>query len=257
MYNSENTIIATLNSVVNQTYQAEIEVLIINDGSIDNSAMIVKKYIEDNRSDNISFRLINKNNGGVSSARNVGIKESKGKWIALLDSDDVWLPEKLEKQMQVLKENEHIKILGTNRNDEVYPWFGKSKLKIYNLTAKETLLKWWPSTPTVIFKKEIIEKTGVYNESLRGLEDGEFWLRILKTYKIYVLNEYLVLTGHGKRSFGDIGLSADLGVMHSGEKAILAIVYKNKQINYLEYLFFQVYLSLKYFRRLLVVRLAK
>ncbi|MDE1234351.1 glycosyltransferase family 2 protein [Vibrio aestuarianus] len=256
MYNSEDTIAETIDSVFEQTWKGPIEVLIINDGSTDSSESIVKNYIQDKKADNITIRLINKNNGGVSTARNVGIKEARGQWIALLDSDDIWLPKKLEKQMKVLEDNPDIKFLGSNRNNEVYPFFGKSKLHLYSLTTKEVLFKWWPSTPTVIFKKEVVATVGGYDEALKGAEDGEFWLRVLTEYEIYILNESLVLTGHGKRSFGEKGLSADLYAMHLGEKKILRILYKKKQINCFEYLFFYSWFLLKYMRRKLIVRVS-
>ena len=256
MFNSEKTISLALDSILQQTYKGTIEVLIVNDGSTDKSASIVKHYTSKEYSKNITIRLINKKNGGVSSARNQGIIEAKGEWIALLDSDDVWLPQKLEKQMDEIKNNSDIVFLGASRNNEVYPFFGKSKLRVYSLTAKQVLFKWWPSTPTVIFKKEITNKVGLYNEALKGAEDGEFWMRILTEYKLYVLNESLVLTGHGKRSFGESGLSAEISVMHSGEKKILSIAYKNKQINRFEHIFFYCWFSLKYLRRKIMVRIS-
>jgi len=87
----------TLECLLSQTYK-DWECLIINDGSTDNTIDIAQEYIaRDHR-----FRLISKQNGGLSSARNRGIKESKGRWLQFLDSDDIILPEKLEKQLILL-----------------------------------------------------------------------------------------------------------------------------------------------------------
>jgi len=129
MYNSEGTIITAIKSVLNQTFTPVMEIIIVNDGSIDNSKKIVEQYILDNKLDKL-IRLINKTNGGVSSARNLGIQEAKGEYIALLDSDDEWLPEKMQKQFKEIEKNPQIKFIGTNRNNESYKFFGK-QINIY------------------------------------------------------------------------------------------------------------------------------
>ena len=89
MFNSEKTIVLTLDSVINQTYREEVEIIIVNDGSTDKSRQIVEDYLKKNRPENVSINLINRKNSGVSSARNIGIKKARGKWIALLDSKRV------------------------------------------------------------------------------------------------------------------------------------------------------------------------
>ena len=103
MYNASETIVRVLNSVKNQTLKCDYEILVINDGSKDNSKEIVEKYISENSGSNII--LIDQLNGGVSTARNAGLRASKGELIAFLDSDDEWFPDKLEKQKQILNNN--------------------------------------------------------------------------------------------------------------------------------------------------------
>lgn len=116
MYNSERTIERALNSVVNQTYQGNIEIIVINDGSQDNSLNLVKEYKKKLNKENIEIFIINKKNGGVSTARNEGLRKAKGKYIALLDSDDEWLKTKLETQIELLKNNSKIDFLGSQVN---------------------------------------------------------------------------------------------------------------------------------------------
>lgn len=256
MYNSEDTIACSLDSVLKQTYRGNIKLLIINDGSTDNSEYVVNKYIFKELPKNIKIELINKKNGGVSSARNRGIMESQGEWIALLDSDDIWLPEKLEKQMNEIKKNPNIKFIGTNRNNESYPFFGKEKLRTFTLTAKELLFKWHPHNSTALIKSSLL-KGNLFDETRSHAEDGDMLLKWVCKHSLYVLNESLVLTGGDKRSFGESGLSADIKKMHRGEMLALKGALKRKQINCFEYLFFYAYLSLKYLRRIFIVRLAK
>lgn len=90
LYNKAHTIVNTLNTVVNQTYK-DFEVIIVNDGSTDNGVEVIQKHFADNR-----IRIINQKNAGVSAARNKGVEESKGEWIAFLDGDDEWHPEYLD-----------------------------------------------------------------------------------------------------------------------------------------------------------------
>lgn len=253
MYNSKFTIKNAIESILNQTYKGPLEIIVVNDGSTDGCEKIVKEIILNNQT-NRTIKLINKSNGGVSSARNVGIRESTGEWIALLDSDDIWLPEKIQKQMDEIYKNTGIKFIGTNRNNEVYPFFGKSKDMLYSVSAKEILFKWWPSTPTVIFHKNLFFEVGGYDEKLTGAEDGDFWLRCANRTRIYVLNEFLVQTGHGKRSFGESGLSADISKMYKGEILALKGAKSRNQINLFDFIFFYGWLSLKYFRRILIIK---
>lgn len=86
MYNSERTIEKALDSVVGQTYPAHYQIIVVDDGSSDRSAELVERYAEAHPSADI--RLIRQSNGGVSSARNAGMRAATGQWIALLDSDD-------------------------------------------------------------------------------------------------------------------------------------------------------------------------
>lgn len=90
LYNKKHTIRECIASVLSQSYQ-DFELLVIDDGSTDNSFQVVSEY-SDNR-----IRIVQQSNGGVSSARNLGLKLAKSKYVALLDADDLWMPDYLEK----------------------------------------------------------------------------------------------------------------------------------------------------------------
>jgi len=252
MYNSKDTIKNAIESVINQTYKDPIEIIVVNDGSTDGSEKIVEEIILKNNSNRI-IKLINKENGGVSSARNRGIKEASGDWIALLDSDDIWFPEKLEKQITEIEKNQNIRFIGTNRNGEKYPFFKKAKKDIYTLTAKEIIIKWYPHTSTALINKDILLKAGLYDETRTHAEDGDLWLRIAQYCNMYVLNEDLVYTGGGKRSFGESGLSANLPKMYECEILALKGAKERNQINFIEYCCLYLWLTLKYIRRIYIV----
>ena len=140
MYNAENTIVTALDSIKNQTYKCNYQILVINDGSNDNSKKKVEEYILENPKMNIT--LVNQANSGVSKARNEGLRRAEGDYIALLDSDDEWLPEKIEKQIALFEKDNSIDLLGTNRNNEHFKSFLGFKFNyLTRISSKLLLLK--------------------------------------------------------------------------------------------------------------------
>ncbi|KLT71057.1 glycosyltransferase family 2 protein [Flavobacterium sp. ABG] len=255
MYNSEKTITTCINSVLNQTFRGEIEIIVVNDGANDNSKTIVEELILKNSS-SIDIKLINKVNGGVSTARNAGMKVADGDWIALLDSDDEWSSNKLERQIQVLNENPAIDFLGACRNGEKFSNILWKKLGDLNkISSRDLLLKFVFIVPTVIFKKEILSTVGYFDETLRFAEEGIFFIKIAQNYNCYLLNESLAFTGGGKPHFGHSGLSGNLKEMEKGELKNLREVLNLKIINYFEYLLLVAFSCLKYIRRIIIVKL--
>ena len=96
LYNKEKTIVHTLSTVMSQTYKC-FEVIVVNDGSSDDSVQLINDNFSDSR-----IRIISQENSGVSVARNKGVEEAKGDWIAFLDADDEWLPDYLSTLMNAL-----------------------------------------------------------------------------------------------------------------------------------------------------------
>ena len=131
LYNAENTILATLDSVKNQEGDFDFEIMVINDGSTDKSAEKVQQFIDENPQLNI--QLIHQYNKGVSSARNAGLRLAKGEGIAFLDSDDVWLSHKTKVMMKVLTENSKIDFLASFRNNE-FIHFNQRSIWFLNLS---------------------------------------------------------------------------------------------------------------------------
>jgi glycosyltransferase involved in cell wall biosynthesis len=186
-YNQGKYLEECLQSVINQTYQ-NWECIIINDGSTDNTEEIALKWtILDNR-----FKYFYKTNGGLSSARNAGIKKSKGKFIQLLDSDDLLESKKLETQIDYLNIHEAIDLVYCSAKfffnddieqnylarekinndwtlDQIYPDFNfKRRLNNWNIMVV--------SAP--LFKRTILKTVGFFDENLKSLEDWDFWIRI-------------------------------------------------------------------------------
>ena len=146
-YNCEKTITLTLDSILRQTRIDLIdEVIIVNDGSTDNTKQVLEEYL--NNCNVLIYRLINQDNSGVSKARNRGIREAKSEWIALIDSDDIWHENRIERQVKVLEENPHIVFLGSSYPVQIY--FSNYYYGLHKISAKQLCLRNFPCTPSVV-----------------------------------------------------------------------------------------------------------
>lgn len=246
----------TLDSVKNQSWNGDFEIIAVNDGSTDKSREILENYRQKNP--DMTIILINQENGGVSKARNTALRVATGEFIALLDSDDEWLPEKTEAQMKILL-NPQLKVdfVASLWNDEkiVFPYVVDPQNNLVEITLKKLLIKVTGQTSTAIFKRKILENTGYFDDEQRYSEDANFWMRVTAHNKMYLLPAKLIIAGQGKKSFGTAGLSANLREMEKGIQKNLREMYYKKRINYTEYIFYFVFSKLKYFLRPLRAKL--
>ncbi len=245
VYNAEKSIEKSLISIKNQTWEGVFEIILVNDGSSDRSKTIIENYQQNHQDQNII--LINQENRGVSKARNAAMKIAQGDYIALLDSDDEWLPEKTEKQMKFL-ENQNIDFITSLWNNEniTFPYKLHPPNKLVKITLKKLLFKITGQTSTAIFKRKIFENTGFFDENQNYSEDANYWMRISEKNQMYLLPEKLVIAGNGKKSFGFSGLSANLKEMEKGIQKNIWEMYQTKRINFPEYLFYFVISKLKF-----------
>ncbi|MGK6352540.1 glycosyltransferase family 2 protein [Parapedobacter sp. DT-150] len=247
VYNAESTIVSSLNSILKQTYKEKIEIILVNDGSIDNSLKIITEYKK--LHSDIPIEIINQMNSGVSKARNQGLKHARGEYLALLDSDDEWRELKLQKQMEIFQKNHHIDFLGTLRNDEQISFPYSIKDGLVKITLRKLLMRVTAQTSTVIFKRDILGDVGFFNEKLKYSEDANYWMHISKKKQMYLIPESLVVTGGGKPSFGFSGLSSNLVEMERGVQFNIDEMYKLCYITWLEYCFFKLFSKAKFFLR--------
>lgn len=252
LYNGEKMIERVLDSIRNQTRIDLVgEIVIVNDGSKDNSKEIVLQYAKKNKE--LPIRVIDKENGGVSSARNRGILEANCEWIALEDSDDIWHPQKLENQCAFINKYPSIKAIGGNRDGEYVKFGKKIEDGLYCMNCVEYLIKNWPHTSTLLIKKEVFNTVGMFDESMTHAEDGDLFMRIAYHYGVYYTYESLENCGDGKASFGESGLSRDIKKMHMGVNKMLKHARQLKYINCVQYLLLVGYEKAKYWRRCVIV----
>lgn len=249
MYNAADSIIRCLDSVINQTYAGKMEIIIVNDGSTDNSLAIVEEYAHKNSTAKINvFSQVNK---GVSAARNFGLREAMGDYIALLDSDDEWLPEKLDTQIKYLEaiDRNFDFVCSLRNNDEIGFPYKLINGEYAEINVKKLLIRVVGQTSTALFKKKILLNTGFFDEDQSYSEDANYWMKISKENKMIILNKTLVITGGGKPAVGYSGLSANIEKMENGVQKNINEMLFLKRINILEYLIYKGFSKLKYLIR--------
>lgn len=254
-YNSRLTILQALDSVYSQIVKSYVkfEVIVVNDGSTDDTLNLLDNYIAKNLVENLY--VYTKLNSGVSSARNLGISVASGEWIAFLDSDDIWLPNKIQLQIDVIETVPDVNFIGCARNNERLSILGRKVDLLYNASVDDLLLKMFPQTSTALVRKELLNQVGGYNEKMTHSEDGELWIRLCRFGGFYYMPESLVFTGNGKGNYGVSGLSANLKKMQEGSLNILDICYMNGTIpSWLKYQTFRLFYILKYWRRLFAIK---
>lgn len=190
LYNKEKEIKSTLDTVLNQSY-TDFEIVIVNDGSTDRSIEVVQG-IDDPR-----IRLIDQKNGGVSAARNRGIRESRNEWIAFLDADDLWDKIKLEKIAQVINKNQSIEWLVTGcrtlKGNESRNFLHK-KDGFLDDALDDLWNGLYIHTSSVVVKRDnFIKNVNLFfTEGVNHSEDREVWFKLMFKYpKLYYLKEIL------------------------------------------------------------------
>ena len=187
-YNRKNLLKRALHSVSNQTFVPQ-EIIVVDDGSSDGTKDWVLERFPD-------VRYIYQDNSGVSSARNSGIKEAIGSWIAFLDSDDEWMSNKLEQQKGVINSFQEAWLCHTN---EIWIRNGvrvnqMKKHQKYGGNVFENCLDICRISPSsVLIKKEVFEMVGLFDESLKVCEDYDLWLRITAVLPVIFLDQPLII----------------------------------------------------------------
>ncbi|MGX5688834.1 glycosyltransferase family 2 protein [Arcticibacter tournemirensis] len=254
MYNAENTIEYCLKSIHSQTFNGDIEVIVVDDKSVDNSIKVAEEVIDRFHRSNISWQIvIHQCNMGVAVTRNSGLEKARGGFIALLDSDDEWLPNKLERQMWMFEEYPEIDFLGCSRNNEQLVILGKRIKTIHRASVKELLIKMYPQTSTAIFKRKLYDSLGGYSPMRYG-EDADLWLRYCHKFNFYYSPESLVVTGGGKPNFGHSGLSSKLAEMQHGREIMLRNALNSELISKRFFFFIFIYDKIKYVRRIFITK---
>jgi glycosyltransferase involved in cell wall biosynthesis len=178
-YNCAAYVGQAVESVLCQTRPVD-EIIVIDDGSTDNTASVLAPY-----SDRI--RYVKQENRGASAARNRGVELAQGDWIALLDADDVWTPDKIQRQLQaaaqypaaVLIYAQMANFVDEGHDQGVWPQ------RVCVSPDDRSLIRWWaclsdlPPTPTVLARTDVLRRCGGFDTTLSTAEDLDLWVRLL------------------------------------------------------------------------------
>ncbi len=194
VYNGEKYVSLAIDSALRQTYD-NIEIIVINDGSTDNTEEICKKYGNE-------IKYIKKQNGGVSTALNIGIKEMTGDYFSWLSHDDLYYPEKVEEEIKYLERN---KFLGTDTI--LYSNFSRIDEKgnlisdiifddrALNRDSAFSIIKGGINGITLLIPKKAFEKVGLFDENLKCVQDYKLWFDMYKAgFKFMHIPEVLAAT---------------------------------------------------------------
>lgn len=191
VFNGEKFISHAIKSILNQTYK-NIEIIVIDDGSIDKTADIVKDFDK--------IRYIHQNNKGPAASRNLGMALSRGEYIAFLDADDLYEPEKIQKQIQILEKYKEIDVVYTDMklvdenlqfikyiNSDYIIEYGKSFLAM--LLFRQIV----PIPHSIMIRRKCYDEGIKYDERLIHAEDYEFIIRLAEKHKFKYLQEPLYI----------------------------------------------------------------
>ena len=204
-YNHVEFVQQSVESVLNQTYK-DFEHIVVDDGSTDGTAEVLRSF-------GTQIKYFRQQNCGTAAAINRGIRESSGEYIAILDSDDVWLPEKLDRQMRCFAQQPEAGMVYSraqiiDRRGEVSNQgepIGHS-VGDFDCAYKEILKDDGIPVLTALTRRECFDDVGFFDERLKAISDWEFWFRLALKWKIVFLPDVLALYRvHGHNTF--IGLN--------------------------------------------------
>lgn len=189
-YNRSHLLSRSIQSVLSQAY-SDFELIIVDDGSTDDTEKVVKSF----KSNKIKY-IRHRDNKGLSTSRNTGIRAARGKYIAFQDDDDEWMPEKLEKQIKAFE-------TAPSAVGVVYTGFHRINIKKnYETPARITrregyifsslLRQQFVPPQSAVIKRDCFEKVGMFDESFIVMEDWELFLRMAQYYQFRYINEPLV-----------------------------------------------------------------
>ena len=239
VYNSEKTITRALCSVYSQTSRPG-KIVIINDGSKDKTEAICIEW--QNKHSDIDFELVSIPNGGVSNARNVGIKRTTTRLIAFLDADDSWEHDKIQKQIAIFNDKSYsiCNLVCTGSN------LRPTNDVTFEITKKQLLFRNLIVTSSVLVKTEILKKY-LFNTELKRSEDYNLWLKIASDDKGIllinsVLTNYSVDDSPNKLSFNSKKFELD-------ELKNYKLLFKEHYISFSEYFVSSCFSLIKYVKR--------
>jgi glycosyltransferase involved in cell wall biosynthesis len=214
-FNAESFIEETVESVMRQTFR-DLDIIVVDDGSTDGTLQRLADMVN-------SVRVIRQSRGGPAKARNLGAASASGEWVAFLDADDVWAPEKIDRQLELAERSNAALIIcdrintGSRgslpvRQSDIQPLFDGD---IYEQLLTGNFI----TTSTVLLRREVFDAVGRFSEDpiLPPAEDWDLWLRVAETYRVAACPDPLVYYRHHQ-----LGASRNPDRMNRARRRVIA-----------------------------------
>ena len=189
-YNAARYLHAALESALNQTYRGDKEIIVVDDGSSDDTPAVVAAC-------GGQITYLRQDHRGPASARNRGLRRARGEFIAFLDADDLWRPEKLQRQMEIMRSRPDVGLVCCDfQRFTESGVFATSNKRLAEPASGWVFRELWQrnfiSTPTVVLRRECLDAVGLFDEALSYGEDWHLWLRVARHFKVHYVDAPLV-----------------------------------------------------------------
>ena len=202
-YNSSKFVLTTLESVLKQIKMPD-ELIISDDGSTDDTVDVIENYLKTHNK-KLNYKIVKNAHQGPGAARNSGIKNSTCEWIAFLDSDDIWYPNKISKIHEIISQNEDVNFICHNemhvsKGNKKYAVDYSKKFNADKTIFEQLYVSNLFSTSAVVCKKDLLVNHGMFDESLMSAQDYDLWLALATNINVYfakeILGEYTIRPGN-------------------------------------------------------------
>lgn len=271
-YNSLSTIKKSLASVISEIsfcrtsgiipQSQSAEIIVVDDGSTDESGKLLddfeKEFSTKAEASFVKIKILHTENSGVASARNRGLDEASGTFIAFNDSDDMWLEGSLYLRLSILEKNPEAVLITGNHGIDRQIILGLEKVsegeELYLVPLEKELFKNYYTVQNSLVRKAALENVR-FKSGMRYAEEMYFFCQIARREKCLFLNQRLSQSVLDKERFGDCGLSGNLSGMEKGEFKCLNLVRKEMGVPFFLWFKASAFSMIKFVRRLLIVAL--
>jgi glycosyltransferase involved in cell wall biosynthesis len=223
-YNYRKYVVEAVESVLAQTYQP-LEVIVADDGSTDGTGGELARYGD-------RIRYLHQENRGVPAARKPGIRAATGEYVAFLDSDDLWAPTKIERQVAVMEKNPEVGAVFCETQSlnlaSGETFHGPCRADVRGDIRRKLLHKncVTGSASAVLVRRECIDKVGLFDEALRSAEDWDLWIRISREYHFdYVSEPLVILRNHGGN------MHKKIATMHEAQMQVVERAFREDPVD--------------------------
>lgn len=255
VYNAANTIVDSIESVIDELISNpyDWELILVNDGSKDDSKEVMNAYVRKTIYSS-KIKIISQQNAGAAAARNVGIRNATGNYIAFNDSDDRWISGKIDTQMMYLIKHPEVDMVGGAHEIEKFPSIFKSLGYDTRIFINDIVKKNYFSPPTVIIRRKILDENNLlFDSKMRtGGEEGSLFYPLVYLGNCVLINVKMSESISGKKRWGESGLTSNIYKMEKGVMHNKIVAYEKGYISVYMFVFTYLLSYIKLSRRWII-----